>query len=197
MSTAEVLFLTVLRAKQFEQKLFFCWLQSMTTNADGIWIFVRTFLERECTRRLISQISIMEALRFMVSTAIVLCRDLLISSFMFDSRIHISVPCRESTNLYSCCFFIGHDHNEAIFREAIINLLSYGQAVTLASPASLELHSTCLWEIGTHLICLPARPKVVQSSNIFCLPGSKIVFTNGSQDPWRWASKQTSSPGGE
>ncbi|CAM6112925.1 unnamed protein product [Calypogeia fissa] len=25
--------------------------------------------------------------------------------------------------------------------------------------------------------------------------GSKIVFTNGSQDPWRWASKQTSSPG--
>ncbi|KAL3679328.1 hypothetical protein R1sor_022284 [Riccia sorocarpa] len=25
--------------------------------------------------------------------------------------------------------------------------------------------------------------------------GSKIVFLNGSQDPWRWASKQTSSPG--
>ncbi|CAO2830545.1 unnamed protein product [Amaranthus hypochondriacus] len=26
------------------------------------------------------------------------------------------------------------------------------------------------------------------------IAGSKIVFTNGSQDPWRHASKQTSSP---
>jgi len=29
------------------------------------------------------------------------------------------------------------------------------------------------------------------------LAGSKIVFANGSQDPWRHASKQTSSPGSE
>lgn len=27
--------------------------------------------------------------------------------------------------------------------------------------------------------------------------GSKIVFTNGSQDPWRHASKQISSPDSE
>ncbi|KAE9606656.1 putative peptidase S28 [Lupinus albus] len=26
------------------------------------------------------------------------------------------------------------------------------------------------------------------------IAGSKIIFTNGSQDPWRHASKQTSSP---
>ncbi|KAF6136437.1 hypothetical protein GIB67_028656 [Kingdonia uniflora] len=29
------------------------------------------------------------------------------------------------------------------------------------------------------------------------ISGSKIVFTNGSQDPWRHASKQTSSPDSE
>ncbi|KAJ8451951.1 hypothetical protein Cgig2_007434 [Carnegiea gigantea] len=29
------------------------------------------------------------------------------------------------------------------------------------------------------------------------ISGSKIIFTNGSQDPWRRASKQTSSPGSE
>lgn len=28
---------------------------------------------------------------------------------------------------------------------------------------------------------------------IHCLAGSKIIFTNGSQDPWRHASKQISS----
>ncbi|KDO71120.1 hypothetical protein CISIN_1g0263611mg [Citrus sinensis] len=38
----------------------------------------------------------------------------------------------------------------------------------------------------------------VDSTNIYYggtkIAGSKIVFTNGSQDPWRHASKQTSSP---
>ncbi|KAI3989122.1 hypothetical protein MKX01_033158 [Papaver californicum] len=38
----------------------------------------------------------------------------------------------------------------------------------------------------------------VEATNIYYggtkLAGSKIVFTNGSQDPWRHASKQTSSP---
>ncbi|WJX55674.1 putative serine protease eda2 [Trifolium repens] len=38
----------------------------------------------------------------------------------------------------------------------------------------------------------------VDATNIYYggtkIAGSKIVFTNGSQDPWRRASKQTSSP---
>ena len=34
--------------------------------------------------------------------------------------------------------------------------------------------------------------------NLTCVwTGSKIVFTNGSQDPWRRASKQISSPNSE
>ncbi|KAK1439186.1 hypothetical protein QVD17_05002 [Tagetes erecta] len=39
---------------------------------------------------------------------------------------------------------------------------------------------------------------VVNSTNLYYggkdIAGSKIVFTNGSQDPWRHASKQVSSP---
>ena len=35
-------------------------------------------------------------------------------------------------------------------------------------------------------------------SDVNCeLAGSKIIFTNGSQDPWRHASKQTSSTDSE
>ncbi|KAJ0659384.1 putative alpha/Beta hydrolase [Helianthus annuus] len=33
-----------------------------------------------------------------------------------------------------------------------------------------------------------------KDSCVLVIKGSKIVFTNGSQDPWRHASKQVSSP---
>lgn len=44
------------------------------------------------------------------------------------------------------------------------------------------------------LLCWSATIISTSYSYGMSLTGTKIVFTNGSQDPWRHASKQTSSP---
>ncbi|BFI08382.1 hypothetical protein MPTK1_2g21240 [Marchantia polymorpha subsp. ruderalis] len=76
--------------------------------------------------------------------------------------------------------------------------VAYFQAAYEGSIRSSEVSVKYHLDLCANVFGAGMYPEV-EITNLFyggtAIYGSKIVFMNGSQDPWRWASKQTSSPG--